>query len=339
MANTNTAFDFILRGGVVVNQDGTGVRDVAVRDGKIAAIGDLGGAAGAEEMDCGGLHVLPGVIDSQVHFREPGAEAKEDLASGSLAAVAGGVTTVFEMPNTKPSTTTAAALQDKLDRASGRMYCDHAFYAGASKDNAAALAELERMPGCCGVKIFMGASTGDLLVADDEGLAAALASGRRRVAIHAEDEPRMEARRPMAVEGDPSSHPIVRDAEAALIATQRLLKVARACGRLVHVLHISTAEEMELLAAHKDIATVEATPQHLTLTAPDAYERLGAFAQMNPPIRDASHREGLWRGLANGTVDVIGSDHAPHLREEKERPYPTSPSGMPGVQTLVPLML
>ncbi|GAB4522314.1 MAG: dihydroorotase [Parvularculaceae bacterium] len=283
--------------------------------------------------------MLPGVIDSQVHFREPGAEHKEDLESGSRAAVLGGVTAVFEMPNTNPLTTDAAAIEDKLTRAKDRMWCDHAFYVGATHDNAEALAELELLPGVCGVKIFMGASTGDLLVADDAGLREVLRHGRRRVAIHSEDEEILRASRDQAVEGDWASHAHARPAEAAIRSTQRLLKIAREFGRRVHVLHISTGSEIEILKDHKDIATVEITPQHLTLAAPDDYERLKGFAQMNPPIRDACNRDGLWRGIAQGIADVIGSDHAPHAREEKAKPYPGSPSGMPGVQTLVPILL
>ena len=333
------SFDLILAGGTVVNHVGAASLDVGIRDGRIAELGALGAERAEARIDCKGLHILPGVIDTQVHFREPGLEYKEDLATGSRAAVLGGVTAVFEMPNTKPSTTTAAAIEDKLARARGRMWCDHAFFVGASRENASQLGTLELGAGVCGVKLFMGASTGDLLVADDEGLREVLAHGRRRVAIHSEDESILASCRERAVDGDASSHAAVRPPEAALRSTERLLRAAREARRRVHVLHISTAEEIELLAAHKDIATVEATPQHLTLAAPDAYERLGSFAQMNPPIRDAEHRAGLWRGVAHGVVDVVGSDHAPHTREEKAKPYPASPSGMPGVQTLVPLLL
>jgi dihydroorotase len=282
---------------------------------------------------------LPGVIDSQVHFREPGLEHKEDLESGSRAAVLGGVTAVFEMPNTSPNTDSEARLTDKLARGHHRMWCDHAFYVGATADNAAELAELERLPGAAGVKIFMGASTGSLLVAEDEALARVLASGTRRVAIHAEDEARMTERRDLRVEGDPASHPVWRDDESAMLATRRIVALARQARRRIHVLHVTTPAELEFLAAHKDIATCEVTPQHLTLAAEDAYPRLGAYAQMNPPIRSAAHREGLWHWLGQGVPDVLGSDHAPHTIEEKAKPYPASPSGMPGVQTLVPLML
>ena len=332
-------YDLIIRGGTVVNHDGIGRTDVGVRDGRTAFIGDLGQADAGEVIDATGLHVLPGVIDSQVHFREPGAEHKENLEAGMAGAALGGVTAIFEMPNTRPSTTTVAAIQDKLDRARGRAAIDHAFYVGAAAENTPELAELELLPGVAGVKIFMGASTGNLLVPDDPSILAVLKSGRRRVAVHCEDEPRMNEREGLRVTGDPSSHPVWRDAESAIRATTRLLALARQAGRRIHVLHVTTAEEMVLLAAHKDIATVEATPQHLTLAGEEAYPALGTLAQMNPPIRDAAHRAGLWRGLAQGVVDVIGSDHAPHTREEKAKPYPASPSGMPGVQTLVPIML
>lgn len=332
-------YDLIIRGGTIVNHDGIGRTDVGVRDGRTAFIGDLGQADAGEVIDATGLHVLPGVIDSQVHFREPGAEHKENLEAGMAGAALGGVTAIFEMPNTRPSTTTVAAIQDKLDRAQGRAAIDHAFYVGAAAENTPELAELELLPGVAGVKIFMGASTGNLLVPDDPSILAVLKSGRRRVAVHCEDEPRMNEREGLRVTGDPSSHPVWRDAESAIRATTRLLALARQAGRRIHVLHVTTAEEMVLLAAHKDIATVEATPQHLTLAGEEAYPALGTLAQMNPPIRDAAHRAGLWRGLAQGVVDVIGSDHAPHTREEKAKPYPASPSGMPGVQTLVPIML
>jgi dihydroorotase len=332
-------FDLIVRGGEVVNHAGRGMADVGVRGGKFAAIGDLGGASAGEVIDARGLTVLPGVIDSQVHFREPGLEWKEDLETGARSAVLGGVVAVFEMPNTEPTTTDADALADKLARAKGRMHCDHAFYVGGTHENAAWLGELERLPGCCGVKVFMGASTGTLLVPDDEGVAAILRNINRRAAFHSEDEYRLAERRPLARTGDWTSHVEVRDATSAIMSTRRLVRLARELGKRIHVLHVTTAEEIAFLADHKDVASVELTPQHLTLTAPEAYERLKGFAQMNPPIREASHQAALWRGIAMGVADVMGSDHAPHTREEKARPYPASPSGMPGVQTLVPIML
>jgi dihydroorotase len=295
---------------------------VGVTAGKIVAIGSVGDAG--ETIDCSGLDILPGVIDSQVHFREPGLEAKEDLESGARAAVLGGVTAVFEMPNTKPNTDSADAINDKLARAKDRMWCDHAFYVGATAANAPELAELERLPGTAGVKIFMGASTGDLLVAEDDQLARVLASGHRRVAIHAEDEARMNARADERIAGDPASHPVWRDDESAMLATQRILRLAREARRRIHILHVTTPAELELIGKHKDIATCEVTPQHLTLAGEDAYPRLGTFAQMNPPIRSGAHRDGLWNWLVQGVPDVIGSDHAPHTREEKATEYPAS---------------
>ena len=332
-------FDLLLKGGEVVNHSGRGRADVGIIDGKTVEIGDLGQASAGEVIDCTGLTILPGVIDSQVHFREPGMEWKEDLQSGSLCAVLGGVTAVFEMPNTEPTTTSPDMLIDKLNRAKDRMHCDHAFYAGATNENTGVLGEMERMLGCCGVKVFMGASTGSLLVQDDEGVERVLNSIQRRAAFHSEDEYRLAERRGLAVDGDWTSHPVVRDPEAAMMSTKRLVRLARKAGKRIHVLHISTAEEMEFLAQHRDIASVEATPQHLTLEAPGIYEEIKGRAQMNPPVREAHHIAGLWRGLQRGVVDVIGSDHAPHTLEEKAKPYPQSPSGMPGVQTLVPVML
>jgi dihydroorotase len=333
------SYELIVRAGRVALPWGVVEADIGVSGGRIAAIGALAGAAAATELDARGLHVLPGAIDSQVHFREPGAEHKEDLATGSDAAVLGGVTSVLEMPNTRPTTSTAETLADKLARARGRMRCDHAFFIGATAENVDDLARLELLPGAAGVKIFMGSSTGSLLVEDDATLDRVLGAGFRRVSVHAEDEPMLRRDRGLALAGRPDSHPVWRSVEAAVSATRRLLAAARRTGRRVHVLHVSTAEELPLLAGHRDIATVEVTPQHLTLAAPDCYAQLGTRAQMNPPLRDARHREALWSAVADGLIDVLGSDHAPHTLAEKERPYPDSPSGMPGVQTLLPVML
>jgi dihydroorotase len=332
-------FDLILKGGEAMTPGGRVRADIGVRRERIAAIGDLAPESAAEVFEARGLTVLPGVIDSQVHFREPGLTWKEDLETGSRGAVLGGVTSVFEMPNTRPATTTAEALADKLARARGRMHCDHAFYVGATHDNVGQLSELERTPGCAGVKTFMGSSTGDLLVADDAGVEAVLRAVRRRAAFHSEDESRLQERKSLAREGDWTSHPEVRDVEAAVRSTTRLLAMGQRLGKRVHILHVTTAEEVDLVAANRAVATMEANPQHLTFAAPEVYERLAGFAQMNPPIREARHREGLWRGIAQGVIDVLGTDHAPHTREEKAQPYPASPSGMPGVQTLVPVML
>lgn len=331
-------YDVIFKDGTVVNQDGIHVTDIGVKGERIVALGSLDAASAEKVVDCRGLHILPGVIDTQVHFREPGLEHKEDLESGSLSAVMGGVTGVFEMPNTNPLTITAETFRDKIARATNRMHCDFAFYIGGTHDNVAELPELERLPGCVGVKVFMGSSTGSLLVSDDAGVKSILSVIRRRAAFHSEDEYRLEERKPLRVPNDPSSHPVWRDPEAALMSTKRLVRLARETGKRIHVLHISTAEEMLFLADHKDVASVEVTPHHLTLDE-TAYTRLGTYAQMNPPVRDAAHRKGIWAGVDNGVADILGSDHAPHTREEKDKPYPNSPSGMTGVQTLVPVML
>jgi len=334
-----TTYDVILKGGTVVNHDGEGVRDVGLRGGRIAALGDLSAASAGEIIDCRGLHVLPGVIDTQVHFRDPGLTHKEDLVTGSLGAVMGGVTGVFEMPNTNPLTVTAATLEDKVTRARHAMHCDYAFYIGGTHDNVRDLPELERLPGCSGVKVFMGSSTGTLLVEDDEGVGAILKAISRRAAFHSEDEYRLNDRKGERIEGDPRSHPVWRDVETAMSSTRRLVELARLHGARIHVLHVSTQDEMDFLRAHKDVASVEVTPHHLTLEAPDCYERLGTKAQMNPPVRDAAHKAGIWRGVSDGVADILGSDHAPHTLEEKAKTYPASPSGMTGVQTLVPVML
>ncbi len=331
-------YDLVLKGGTVVNQDGVGVRDVGVIDGRIDHIGSIGAASAGKVIDCTGLHVLPGVIDSQVHFREPGLEHKEDLETGSRAAVLGGVTTVFEMPNTKPLTTSAETLADKVRRATHRMHCDFAFWVGGTRENAKDVGELERLPGAAGIKVFMGSSTGNLLVEDDEGVTSILRNTRRRAAFHSEDEFRLRERMGLRVDGDPTSHHVWRDEIAALQCTERLVAIARKVRARIHVLHISTKQEIAFLQDNKDVASCEATPHHLTLSSDD-YARLGTLLQMNPPVRETHHRDGIWTGISQGVIDVLGSDHAPHTLEEKAKPYPASPSGMTGVQTLVPVML
>jgi dihydroorotase len=331
-------YDAIFKNGTIVNQDGPHLADIGVRAGRIAALRALSADTADTVTDCKNLHILPGVVDTQVHFREPGLEHKEDLATGSLSAVMGGVTGVFEMPNTNPLTTTRETFVDKIARATGRMHCDFAFFVGGTHENVAELSALERLPGCAGVKVFMGSSTGSLLVADDEGVGAIIKAISRRASFHSEDEFRLNERKPLRIPGDVASHPVWRDVETAMRSTKRLVALARKYGKRIHVLHISTAEEMVFLADHKDVATVEVTPHHLTLDE-TAYTRLGSLAQMNPPVRDKVHRAGIWAGVANGVVDVLGSDHAPHTLAEKQKPYPESPSGMTGVQTLVPLML
>ena len=284
---------------------------------------------------------MPGLIDTQVHFREPGATRKEDLEHGMKAAALGGITAVFEMPNTNPLTTTPEALQQKLDIAAQNPWTDYAFYFGGTRENAQNLRQWENLPGVCGIKIFMGSSTGDLLCSADEDIAAVLANGRRVLAAHAEDEAMMTENK-KTVLGDSHDvhlHPVWRSVESCVSATTRLIRLAREHHRRVHVLHISTAEEMEILKDHRDIASVEVLANHLTLSAPGCYARLGTRAQQNPPIREQRHQDALWAAVKNGLVDILASDHAPHTEEEKAKAYPDSPSGTPGVQTLLGIML
>ncbi len=332
-------FDLLLKNGTCLTPNGRVRCDVGVRDGRIEALGVPASAAAKDVLDCTGLHVLPGVIDTQVHFREPGLTHKEDIGSGSASAALGGVTAFCEMPNTTPSTDSAERLNWKVARAKETSWTDFAFYVGATAQNVAALGALERLEGCAGVKMFLGSSTGNLLVDDTVTMAAVLASGRRRIACHSEDEARLKERKPLTDGKTAHVHPEWRDEECAVRSTARLLDLAKLTGRQVHVLHVTTAEEIPLLARAKAFASCEVSPQHLTLFAPDCYDRLGTFAQMNPPIRERRHLEALWEAVRSGVFDVLGSDHAPHTREEKAKPYPASPSGMPGVQTLVPVML
>ena len=343
-----TSFDLIIQNAEVVLPDSQNLitnltlqkTDIGIKYGKIAAIGDLKTESSDQVIDAKGLTLTAGLIDSQVHFREPGLTHKEDLQSGTLAAIHGGITTVFEMPNTNPSTSTIEAFQQKMSLAQNRCYSHYAFYFGATHDNIDQLAHLESSAHTPGIKIFMGSSTGNLLVEDDEALIKILSSGKRRVIVHSEDEYRLRERKHIATDSqDVKNHHVWRDAQTAYQATERLIRIARQTQRPVHVLHITTQQEVEFLANQKDIATVEVLPQHLTLSAPDCYERLGSLAQQNPPIREKHHQDALWKALNNGTIDVIGSDHAPHTLEEKAKTYPNSPSGVPGVQTLLPIML
>lgn len=335
--------DLLIHGGRTVGHAGPTPSDVLIRDGRIASVGPaLEAPEGVARLDAAGKLVLPGMIDPQVHFREPGLERKEDLESGSRAAVAGGVTSFMEMPNTKPATVTREAIEDKLARARDRAWGDHAFFVGATADNADHLGELESLPGCAGVKMFMGSSTGGLLVRDDATVERVLRSGSKRVTVHSEDEDILEANYKALGRGVPvTEHPNVRSIEAAVRCTTRLLNLAEKTGRPVHVLHISTAEEVDLFVERDlgELVTFEVTPNHVFLHAPDCYEQYGSWAQMNPPVRDARHRDRLREALATGLAACIGSDHAPHTAEEKAHPYPQSPSGIPGVQTTLALML
>ena len=312
--------------------------NIGVKDGKIQKIGQITEDA-KDTIDATGLIVLPGCMDTQTHFREPGSTDTEDLHSGSRAAIVGGITSVFEMPNTNPPTSTKKEFQRKLDLAKNRMYCNYAFYFGATADNANELADLKNLEGCCGIKLFAGSSTGNLLVADEKDIEVVFQNSSKVVAVHSEDETILSINKKLIKKGDVHSHPIWRSDECAISSTRRIVRIANRYNKKAHVLHISTKQEIDFLAQHKGNITFEITPQHLTIYSPDCYDKLGTYAQMNPPIRDKSHYDRLWYAVKNNLNDTIGSDHAPHLKVNKDKEYPNSPSGMPGVQTLMPVML
>jgi dihydroorotase len=333
-------FDLLVTGGVAVTPSGVHAADIGITAGRIAAIGALGAASAEATIDARGLHVLPGLIDSHVHLREPGDPAIETIETGTRGAVLGGIACVFDMPNTNPAITDTTRLDWKRAHIAGRAWCDMGFYVGAMKANAADLGVLEAEPNVCAIKVFAGSSTGDLLVEDDASLEAVMRSGVRRIAYHSEDEYRLRERRAQFAGGGAYAlHAEWRDVETAFLGTRRLMAIARKTHRPAHILHVSTAEELEYLALYRDLATVEVLVNHLTQVAPDAYEQLGAYAVMNPPIRDRRHYEAAWRAIADGTVDTVGSDHAPHAKAAKARPWPDTAAGLTGVQTLVPVML
>ena len=333
------SFDLILKNGTVFTPEATEITDIAVKDGKIV---DFGSFDNAEEIiDCTNLFVFPGLIDTQCHFREPGGEHKETLETGTLSAALGGVTGIFEMPNTNPLTITPEAMEFKLKKAHETSYVDFAFYFGGTAEYAEHLSEWENIDGVCGIKIFMGASNGDLLSATDEEIDAIVANGKRVIAVHAEDESIMNENK-VTILGDSNDvamHYKWRSEESCLNATKRIVTIAKKYSRKVHILHITTAQEMAFLKANKDIASAEVLANHLTLHAPDCYDMFGTLAQQNPPIREKHHQDALWAAVADGTVDIVASDHAPHTLDEKSGTYPNTPSGTPGVQTLIPIML
>ncbi len=331
-------FNLIIKNGSCYINGKLEQTDIAINNGKIEKIGKLS-LNSAKVFDATDKIVLPGIIDTQVHFREPGSTDREDLESGSRAAVLGGVTSVFEMPNTNPPTSNLIEFNKKLDLAKNRMHCNYAFYFGATPENVDQLAKLKGLEGCCGVKLFAGSSTGKLLVDKEKDIEKVISNSDRIVSIHSEDEEILNLRKKFIKEGDVHSHPEWRNAECAMSSTRRVVKIAERYNKQIHVLHVTTKEEVDFLAMHKKNVTFEITPQHLTLYAPDCYDKLGSFAQMNPPIRKKEHFDRLWVAVKNSIVDVLGSDHAPHSKEDKLKKYPASPSGMPGVQTILPIML
>ena len=312
--------------------------DITVSGGKIKSIGkaDLNNH---KVYDAENKIVLPGIIDTQVHFREPGSTDAEDLESGSRAAVLGGVTSLFEMPNTNPPTANLVEFEKKLKAAKNRMHSNYAFYFGATPSNTDQLAQLKNVEGCCGVKLFAGSSTGNLLVDKEADIEKVISSSDRVVSIHSEDEDIIKLRKKFIRKGDVHSHHEWRNVECAMSSTRRVVKIAERYNKKIHVLHVTTKDEVDFLAMHKKNVTFETTPQHLTLYAPDCYDKLGTYAQMNPPLRGKEHYDRLWTAIKNNIVDVLGSDHAPHLKENKNKEYPNSPSGMPGVQTIFPVMI
>jgi len=330
--------DLIIKNGSCYIDKDLKNHDIAIKDGKIIEIGKIISEA-KEIFDAKGLIVLPGCIDTQTHFREPGSTNTEDLNSGSRAAIVGGITSVFEMPNTNPPTSTKKEFQRKLDLAKNRMYCNYAFYFGATADNSNVLADLKNLEGCCGIKLFAGSSTGNLLVADEKDIETVFQNSSKVVAVHSEDEAILNINKKLIKNGDVHSHPTWRSEECAISSTRRIVQIAERYKKKAHVLHITTKQEIDFLSQHKGNITFEITPQHLTIYAPDCYDKLGTYAQMNPPIRDKSHYDRLWYAVKNNLNDTIGSDHAPHLKINKDKEYPNSPSGMPGVQTLMPVML
>ena len=330
--------DLIIKNGNCYINEDFQITDIGIKEKKIVKIGKIEESS-KETIDAKGLIVLPGCIDTQVHFREPGSTDAEDLNSGSKAAILGGITSVFEMPNTNPPTSNLIEFQKKIDLAKNRMFTNHAFYFGATPDNSNELSNLKNLVGCCGVKLFAGSSTGDLLVDKEKDIEKIFEHTSKVVAVHSEDEEILNTNKKLIKDGDVHSHPVWRSEECAISSTRRIVRIAERYKKKAHILHITTKQEIDFLSQHKGNITFEITPQHLTMFAPDCYDKLETYAQMNPPIRDKSHYDRLWYGVRNNLNDTIGSDHAPHLKENKEKIYPSSPSGMPGVQTLLPIML
>ena len=331
--------DLIIKNGICYIDGKLKKADIGIKNIKISEIGSLEKKKSREVLDAKNLTVLPGCIDTQVHFREPGSTNAEDLNSGSRAAIAGGITSVFEMPNTNPPTSSKKEFSNKLKLAKDRMYCNYAFYFGATPENYKELSELKDLEGCCGIKLFAGSSTGNLLVNKEEDIEKVFQNSSKIVSVHSEDEEILNMRKKLIKKGDVKTHPIWRNEVSAIASTRKIVKIAERFKKRAHILHVTTRDEVDFLSQHKGNISFEITPQHLTLSSPECYEKLGTYAQMNPPIREKIHQDRLWYAVKNDFVDIIGSDHAPHLKANKEKTYPDTPSGMPGVQTLLPVML
>ena len=329
--------DLIIKNGTCYIDDNLEKLDIGIQNGKITHIGNLKEERSQNIIDVTNKIVLPGLMDTQVHFREPGSVDAEDLHSGSRAAIVGGITSVFEMPNTNPPTTNFEEFQKKINIGK-RMYCNHAFYFGATAENYQLLEKLKDLDGCCGIKLFAGSSTGNLLVDKEDDIEKVFKHASKVVAVHSEDEEILKLRKKLIENGNVKTHPVWRNEEVAISSTRKIVKISKRLNKKAHILHVTTKEEVDFLSQNKGNITFEITPQHLTIYAPDCYDKLGSYAQMNPPIRDKSHYDRLWYAVRNNYNDTIGSDHAPHLKINKEKPYPNSPSGMPGVQTILPVM-
>ncbi len=326
----------LIKNATVMLPEGERRTSVLIDGSRIADVDPAVHVAVDETIDATGLHLLPGVIDDQVHFREPGLTHKEDLRHASRACAKGGVTTFFEMPNTNPHTVTVQRLHEKLELAARRSLVNYGFYIGATPDNVEQLASASRTPG---IKIFLGSSTGDLLVDDQDALERIFAETTLPIAAHCEDEATIQANTlRFAGSRDVADHSKIRDHEAALIATRRALDLAVRHRHRFHLLHVSTGAETELLGDHHDLITAEVCPHHLLFNVDD-YERLGTLIQMNPSVKTADDNEQLWQAILSGRIQVIATDHAPHTLEEKQQPYPRSPSGLPAVENSLALML
>ena len=333
----------LIRGADCVLPDETRVASVLLEDGRIADI-DPAAVSVDEAVDASGLTLIPGVVDDQVHFREPGLTHKEDLHSGSVACAAGGVTTFLEMPNTDPTTTSVDALHAKLDLAAGKCVVNYGFYLGATGANTDELKRATRTPG---VKIFIGSSTGPLLVDEQDALEEIFAETTLPITAHCEDESTVRANRERLLAergGDRlriSDHSLIRDVEAARIATARAIDLSARHRHPFHVLHVSTGVECGLIrdaraAGHR--ITAEACPHHLFFSTDD-YDRLGTRVQMNPSVKSPDNPPVIWDALRDGTIEVVATDHAPHTLDEKAADFPSSPSGLPAVENSLALML
>lgn len=326
----------LISGATCVLPQGPARVDVLIEKGKILGIDPPRGVQVDETIHAEDLFLLPGVVDAHVHFRDPGLTHKEDLRTATRACAKGGVTSFLEMPNTKPLTITCERLHEKLALASEKSLVNYGFYLGATIGNLEELKLAQRTPG---IKIFIGSSTGDLLVDDQQLLERIFAETTLPICAHCEDETTVRANTERLGGGSSyEDHSQIRDEAAAVIATKRAIDLALRHRHRFHVLHVSTAAETELFRDHQGLITAEVCPHHLFFNVDD-YERLGSLVQMNPSIKTAADNEGLWRALKAGRIQMIATDHAPHTVEEKQQPYPKSPSGLPAVENSLALML